>query len=125
MGRQLLRIWAQLVVEAADMTIGIWLREHNRNRDVPALAHQLHTAMLDADQLIFPCSWLFHLQLVFPLGSPLHAKAAHQKVVGMAIVFSIQRIKLEEGKADKGSTGESGLQVLQDQWRTGITGVPP
>ncbi len=52
-------------------------------------------------QLIFPCSWLFHLQLVFPLGSPLHAKAAHQKVVGMAIVFSIQRIKLEEGKADK------------------------
>ena len=48
------RIWAQLVVEAAfhgDVTIGIWLGEHNRNRDVPALAHQLHTAMLDADQV--------------------------------------------------------------------------
>ena len=45
------RIWAQLVAEAADTTIGIWLREHNRNRDVPALAHQLHTAVLDADQV--------------------------------------------------------------------------
>ncbi len=48
------RIWAQLVVEAAvhgDVTIGIWLGEHNRNRDVPALAYQLHTAVLDADQV--------------------------------------------------------------------------
>jgi len=48
------RIWAQLVVEAAvhgDVTTGVWLGERNRNRDVPALAHQLHTAMLDADQV--------------------------------------------------------------------------
>jgi len=33
------------------VTIGIWLGEHNRNRDVPALAYQFHTAMLDADQV--------------------------------------------------------------------------
>jgi hypothetical protein len=42
------------VVEVAihgDVTIGIWLGEHNRNRDVPALAYQFHTAMLDADQV--------------------------------------------------------------------------
>ena len=48
------RIWAQLAVEEAvhgDVTTHIWLKEHNRNRDVPALAHQLHTAVLDADQV--------------------------------------------------------------------------
>ena len=44
-----------------------------------------------------PRSW-------FPPEQPppaLHAEAAHQEDVGMAIVFSIQHIKLEEGKADK------------------------
>ena len=40
-------------------------------------------------------------KLVFPLGSPLHAEAAHQEDVGMDIAFSIQHTTLEEGKADK------------------------
>ena len=40
-------------------------------------------------------------KLVFPLGSPLHAEAAHQEDVGMDIVFSIQPITVEEGKAHK------------------------
>ncbi len=40
-------------------------------------------------------------KLDFPLGSPLHAEAAHQEDVGMDIVFSIQHITLEEGKAHK------------------------
>ena len=42
------------VVEVAihgDVTIGIWLGGHKRDRDVPALAYQFHTAMLDADQV--------------------------------------------------------------------------
>ena len=34
-----------------DVTIGIWLGGHKRDRDVPALAYQFHTAMLDADQV--------------------------------------------------------------------------
>ncbi|KAL0042664.1 hypothetical protein WJX79_007254 [Trebouxia sp. C0005] len=112
------------VVEVAihgDVTIGIWLGGHKRDRDVPALAYQFHTAMLDADQLLHvPAK-----KLDFPLGSPLHAEAAHQEDVGMDIVFSIQPITLEEGKAHKDSTGESTLQDLQDQWRTEITGVAP
>ena len=40
-------------------------------------------------------------KLDFPLGSPLHAEAAHQEDVGMDIVFSIQPITVEEGKAHK------------------------
>jgi len=40
-------------------------------------------------------------KLDFPLGSPLHAEAAHQEDVGMDIVFSIQQITVEEGKAHK------------------------
>ncbi len=46
------RMWAHLVMEATahgDVAIGIWLGEQNRNRDGPAVAHQLHTAMLGAD----------------------------------------------------------------------------
>jgi len=42
------------VVEVAihgDVTIGIWLGGHKRDRDVPALAYQFHTAMIDADQV--------------------------------------------------------------------------
>ena len=34
-----------------DITIGIWLGKHKRDRDVPALAYQFHTEMLDADQV--------------------------------------------------------------------------
>ena len=34
-----------------DVTIGIWLGGHKRDRDVPALAYQFHTAMLDSDQV--------------------------------------------------------------------------
>lgn len=34
-----------------DVTIGIWLGKHKRDRDVPALAYQFHTEMLDADQV--------------------------------------------------------------------------
>ena len=30
-----------------DVTIGIWLGNHKRDRDVPALAYQFHTALLD------------------------------------------------------------------------------
>ncbi len=48
------RIWVEPVVEAAvhgDVTFGIWLGEHNRNRHVPALACQLHAAVLEADQV--------------------------------------------------------------------------
>ncbi|KAL3142161.1 hypothetical protein ABBQ38_002519 [Trebouxia sp. C0009 RCD-2024] len=33
-----------------DITIGIWLGKHKRDRDVLALAYQFHTEMLDADQ---------------------------------------------------------------------------
>ncbi|DBA69016.1 TPA: hypothetical protein ACH3X2_013182 [Trebouxia sp. C0005] len=62
-----------------------------------ALAHQLHTAMLDADQLLHVPT----KNLVFPLGSPLRPEAAHQEGVGMDIACSIQHITLEEGKADK------------------------
>lgn len=32
-----------------DVTIGIWLGDHKRDRDVPALAYQFHTAMLDSE----------------------------------------------------------------------------
>ena len=34
-----------------DVTIGIWLGGHKRDRDVPALAYQFHTAMLDSNQV--------------------------------------------------------------------------
>lgn len=30
-----------------DVTIGIWLGDHKRDRDVPAFAYQFHTALLD------------------------------------------------------------------------------
>ena len=30
-----------------DVTIGIWLGNHKRDRDVPAFAYQFHTALLD------------------------------------------------------------------------------
>ena len=36
-----------------DVTIGIWLGGHKRDRDVPAFAYQFHTAMLDQDQVRF------------------------------------------------------------------------
>lgn len=39
-----------------DVTIGIWLGGLKRDRDVPALAYQFHTAMLDEDQVLFTCS---------------------------------------------------------------------
>ena len=38
-------------------------------------------------------------KLDFPLGSPLHAEAAHQEDVGMDIIFGIQHITPEERKA--------------------------
>jgi len=39
-------------------------------------------------------------KLDFPLGSPLHAEAAHQEDVGMDIVFSFENLTPEESKAD-------------------------
>ena len=50
------------------------------------------------------CLQLLHVtakKLDFPLGSPLHAEAAHQEDVGMDIVFSIHHITPDEEKADK------------------------
>lgn len=40
-------------------------------------------------------------KLDFPLGSPLHAEAAHQERVSMDVVFSIQHVTQEEERADK------------------------
>ena len=34
-----------------NVTIGIWLGGHKRDRDKPAFAYQFHTAMLDGDQV--------------------------------------------------------------------------
>ncbi|KAL3154694.1 hypothetical protein ABBQ38_011243 [Trebouxia sp. C0009 RCD-2024] len=103
-----------------DVTIGIWLGGHKRDRDVPALAYQFHTAMLDSNQFLnVPAQ-----KLDFPLGSPLHAEAAHQERVSMDVVFSIQHVTQEEERADKAGGKEPSLQDLQDQWRIG-TGVTP
>lgn len=43
-----------------DVTIGIWLGKHKLDRDVPALAYQFHTAMLDADQVRMVLSCMYH-----------------------------------------------------------------
>lgn len=40
-------------------------------------------------------------KLDFPVGSPLHAEAAHQERVSMDIVFTIHHVTPEEERADK------------------------
>jgi len=63
-------------------------------------------------------------KLDFPLGSPLHAEAAHQEDVGMDIVFSIQHITLEEGKAHKdrwhGCTAFKTALIGSTEWGTAV-----